>query len=422
MSSLIFTCLLTSVYTVAVDGIKPNQQDYPLNVRIGRCDLNEFDCNPNDSSPTCIPFSVVRDCIIDCENGADEECGHNQTMCDVNIKRTNSMCGKCVENNEVDRFCVDRKWKNLYCPSIDTISFVTFHVRQCQTTQNCVHESWLNDGEMKVRTVCSTYLINSIQVKCVETTTPKTTVKHEHNNQTPKLRPSDCSEILQLKPDANSSKPQKAYDPHCLNADQCPSFWLLCDFELFGGGWTKILHREWPTQIHFNKTWAEYKVGFGSLAIDREFWLGNDRLHSLTAGRQCVNELIIKMKTAREGREVIARYSSFMISDESDLFRLNLGPLVTNPSLTTVDELISSRSQYFVTWDRQVHYCSQTQGGWWMSPGSCNYGLTADMKAQRNHGGVVWNNDRMVSISVYMRPNQFVAPVLNQFAYLKVQP
>ncbi|KAI6201337.1 Fibrinogen C-terminal domain-containing protein [Aphelenchoides besseyi] len=343
-------------------------KDYPLNVRIGRCDLNEFDCSPNDPSPTCIPFSVVRDCIIDCENGADEECGYNQTMCDVNIKRTNSMCGKCVENNEADRFCVDRKWKNLCYEENDDCS----------------------DGS-------------------------------EHN-QTPNLRPSDCSEIIQLKPDANSSKPQKAYDPHCLNANQCPSFWLLCDFELFGGGWTKVLHREWPTQIHFNKTWAEYKVGFGNLATDREFYLGNDRLHSLTAGRQCVNELIIKMKTAREGREVIARYSSFMISDESDLFRLNLGPLVTNPTLTNVDEFVSSRNQYFVTYDRQTHHCAQTQGGWWMSPGSCDYKLTSDMKAQRNHAGVVWNNERMMTISVYMRPNQFVAPVLNQFAYLKVQP
>jgi hypothetical protein len=43
-----------------------------FNTREGRCGLGEFDCLPESVMPFCLPFEVVRDCIVDCPNGADE--------------------------------------------------------------------------------------------------------------------------------------------------------------------------------------------------------------------------------------------------------------------------------------------------------------------------------------------------------------
>lgn len=48
-----------------------------------------------------------------------------------------------------------------------------------------------------------------------------------------------------------------------------------------GGGWTIFQERdEFLVQEDFYRTWLEYKRGFGDL--QREFWLGNDRLAMLT--------------------------------------------------------------------------------------------------------------------------------------------
>lgn len=84
---------------------------YPLH-SAGNCSVDEFECLLEEGD-FCIPFSAVRDCVVDCPNGADEECGQGLILCDAEIKKINSRCGKCVKEDMVERFCVDHKCKYL---------------------------------------------------------------------------------------------------------------------------------------------------------------------------------------------------------------------------------------------------------------------------------------------------------------------
>lgn len=49
---------------------------------------------------------------------------------------------------------------------------------------------------------------------------------------------------------------------------------------LAGGGWTVIQKRQ-DGSVDFNRTWNEYREGFGDL--NGEFWLGNENIHKITS-------------------------------------------------------------------------------------------------------------------------------------------
>ncbi|MGH0178580.1 UNVERIFIED_CONTAM: hypothetical protein FKN15_077871 [Acipenser sinensis] len=56
-------------------------------------------------------------------------------------------------------------------------------------------------------------------------------------------------------------------------------FEASCDMLTAGGGWT-VFQRRQDGSVDFNRTWQEYRQGFGPL--QGEHWLGNEALHSLT--------------------------------------------------------------------------------------------------------------------------------------------
>uniref|UniRef100_A0A672FBZ2 Si:ch211-157b11.8 n=1 Tax=Salarias fasciatus TaxID=181472 RepID=A0A672FBZ2_SALFA len=89
-----------------------------------------------------------------------------------------------------------------------------------------------------------------------------------------------------------------------------------CDMETAGGGWTVIQSRQ-DGSVDFNRTWQEYREGFGSL--QGEHWLGNAALHALTSTGQ--HQLRIELEDWHQQRRQ-ATYSNFKVASEAQRYRL----------------------------------------------------------------------------------------------------
>jgi len=134
-----------------------------------------------------------------------------------------------------------------------------------------------------------------------------------------------------------------------------------------GGGWT-VFQRRQDGSVDFYRGWDDYKAGFGQLAA--EFWLGNDKIHRLTASRP--NSLRVELKDWNGGK-AHAKYGKFSIGDERAQYRLEVGSY----SGTAGDSLAWHNNMAFTTKDRDNdRYGSRNcavvwTGAWWYN--NCHY-------------------------------------------------
>ncbi|XP_068619019.1 fibrinogen C domain-containing protein 1-like [Battus philenor] len=147
-----------------------------------------------------------------------------------------------------------------------------------------------------------------------------------------------------------------------IKPDDMDPFYVLCDLNTAGGGWTVFQNRFDGSQ-DFYKTWSEYKYGFGNLA--GEFWLGLEQLHHLT--NQKLYELRIELET-QHGRDGFASYSVFTVASEHEGYRI--GTLGSFHG-TAGDSLTYHAGQKFSTHDADNDEwkdgsCATEHGGaWW---------------------------------------------------------
>uniref|UniRef100_A0A7E4WA72 Fibrinogen C-terminal domain-containing protein n=1 Tax=Panagrellus redivivus TaxID=6233 RepID=A0A7E4WA72_PANRE len=429
-ASIIFVLWFTSfailiTFSTSKEGVATS--DYPNHVG-KRCPFNQFDCTPLSVDPECIPFAAVRDCIEDCSNGADENCGVNKTVCDIGIKRSGARCGKCVLVDEVRSHCIDQKWTGL-CGEPNVV--------KCANTKNCIYIEWINDGEDDCgdgsdENLCLDNDKEGCPVSIGVDANSETRGNFNgwkkadddehldvHYGAVSKDRghsghdlPCDCGDVLLSNPSASSKPTYTVYDWRCTNSSACP-FKVVCDFELLGGGWTLIMRRVHPKTSTFNRTWDEYKRGFGDMSRGGDFWLGNDRLHSMSTSRTCANELIIKLVSATNDEVLIARYDDFYVDDQFNSYRLTLGKLEQNPLMAPVmDGMLFARNNIFTTWDRRNGHCPTRGGGWWSAPDNCaDNALTAGFKARDGYPGLRWMDTRIAAVEMMLRPKSYVPPV-----------
>lgn len=136
--------------------------------------------------------------------------------------------------------------------------------------------------------------------------------------------------------------------------------------------------------VDFNRTWADYKHGFGSF-LTGEFWLGLDKIHRLTRKKKNSKLRVelgvdpIKNVYADSEKTVYAEYGWFGIANETEEYRLNIGHL---SNATVNDSLRVHNGSKFSTCG-QNHNCQGMENGWWSANGHIESNLN-------RVGGIHW--------------------------------
>ncbi|MGH0158250.1 UNVERIFIED_CONTAM: hypothetical protein FKN15_045212 [Acipenser sinensis] len=139
---------------------------------------------------------------------------------------------------------------------------------------------------------------------CGAEVVPNSTKKAEEEN-----RFRDCADVYH----AGFNK-SGVYNINVNNMSETKK--VFCNMEAVGGGWTVIQHRE-DGSVDFQRTWKEYKMGFGSPS--GEHWLGNEFVFLLTSQRQY--SLRIEL-TDWDGTQAFSQYDRFYIGNEKHNYRI----------------------------------------------------------------------------------------------------
>nr|XP_058922062.1 fibrinogen alpha chain [Kogia breviceps] len=150
-------------------------------------------------------------------------------------------------------------------------------------------------------------------------------------------------------------------------------FSVYCDQETGLGGWLLIQQRM-DGSLNFNRTWQDYKKGFGSLNDkgEGEFWLGNEYLHLLT-----LRGSILRVELEDwAGKEAYAEYH-WRVGSEAEGYALQVssyegtaGDALIEGSVEEGTEYTSHAGMRFSTFDRDADKwednCAEVYGGgWW---------------------------------------------------------
>uniref|UniRef100_A0A672HJZ9 Fibrinogen alpha chain n=1 Tax=Salarias fasciatus TaxID=181472 RepID=A0A672HJZ9_SALFA len=187
---------------------------------------------------------------------------------------------------------------------------------------------------------------------------------------------------------------------------------VYCHQEGLMGGWLLIQQRDGGA-LSFNRTWAEYRRGFGSVdGLGKgEFWLGNLHLYLLTNQ----SETLLKVEVEDwEGGVASAEYV-VRVGTEEEGFPLWVSGYVGDAG----DGLTSHSGMKFSTFDRDADRwagnCAAAYGGGWWYDG-CQ---TANLNGVYHHGGktppqahngVVWttwkrSDNGLKTVRMFIRPN-----------------
>ena len=174
-----------------------------------------------------------------------------------------------------------------------------------------------------------------------------------------------------------------------MNPDGKGSFNVYCDMRTDGGGWT-VFQRRQDGSVDFYRGWNDYKSGFGQLTA--EFWLGNDKIHRLTAARP--NTLRVELEDW-DGVRVYAKYGKFNVGDEQAKYRLEVGSYLG----TAGNSLAYHNKRAFSTKDRDNDISSfdcavMNTGAWWYK--SCHYANLNGkyLGNKRDYRGAQWYHFR----------------------------
>ncbi|XP_049745267.1 tenascin-X isoform X7 [Elephas maximus indicus] len=214
--------------------------------------------------------------------------------------------------------------------------------------------------------------------------------------------PRDCGEEMQN--GAGTSRTTTIF----LNGNRERPLNVFCDMETDGGGWL-VFQRRMDGHTDFWRDWEDYAHGFGNTS--REFWLGNDALHSLTQA----GDYSMRVDLRAGDEAVFAQYDSFQVDSAAEYYRLHL----EGYHGTAGDSMSYHSGSVFSTRDRDpnnllISCAVSYRGAWWYR--NCHYAnLNGLYGSTVDHQGVSWYHWKGFDFSVpftemKLRPRSYRPP------------
>ncbi|XP_054985062.1 tenascin-X [Sorex araneus] len=214
--------------------------------------------------------------------------------------------------------------------------------------------------------------------------------------------PRDCGEEMQNGPGASRAT------TIFLNGNRERPLNVFCDMETDGGGWL-VFQRRMDGKTDFWRDWEEYAHGFGN--VSREFWLGNEALHSLTKA----GDYSLRVDLRAGDEAVFAQYDSFRVDSAAQYYRLH----VEGYHGTAGDSLSYHSGSVFSARDRDpnnllISCAVSYRGAWWYR--NCHYAnLNGLYGSTVDHQGVSWYYWKGFEFSVpftemKLRPRNYQPP------------
>ncbi|XP_077408162.1 fibrinogen-like protein 1 [Vanacampus margaritifer] len=188
---------------------------------------------------------------------------------------------------------------------------------------------------------------------------------------------------------------------------------VYCDMDTDGGGWT-VIQRRLDGSVSFDRSWREYRAGFGDLRS--EFWLGNDHIHHLSG--QSDYSLRVDLEDW-SNKHKHALYQHFSVEDEEHRYRLH----VSGFSGSARDSFGWYHDKRGFSTPDSGDICAEiSHGGWWY--GQCFYAnlngvyyrggyYAPKAKGHLGPDGIVWHSWRdsdfysLCKVTMMIRPRVF---------------
>ena len=167
---------------------------------------------------------------------------------------------------------------------------------------------------------------------------------------------------------------------------------VFCDMESDGGGWL-VLQRRRDGSVAFDRSWNEYRDGFGSLS--GEHWLGNQALHAITSHMPFTLRIDLEDWS---GEKRYSLYSNFSISSESNNFQITFQSYIGGDAGDALGRNGKQNNSFFSTRDhdndKMAEYnCAEHDNGFWYS--DCAYGSLNGPYCFGGmpFGSIIWNTE-----------------------------
>ena len=142
-----------------------------------------------------------------------------------------------------------------------------------------------------------------------------------------------------------------------------PPFPVYCNIGLF----IVVQRRTAPFDLSFNRTWDEYKNGFGDL--NGEFWLGLEKLYVIT-NQPYVNYLLRFEIRSSSGAVYFNEHNNFYIGDESDQYAVkSIGMEIGH----NFNSYIFVGYTFYTPDKDNSPKCGSQHNGFWYRGSECDY-------------------------------------------------